>query len=239
MAQSDPSFTFAGKAVEDFGLFFVGKDPFKAAVRNYTNVVVPGRIGELTYEDDSMNNARVPYHFAGKSGAVARSRDFYSYLLSFKGYQLMTDEDHFFLGRPAGLTDGTAGAGYNSAACTIEFDMMPQRWLYDGDEWQTVTSGMVLDNPTWHKAKPLIEVVGTGTVTIGDNSVTVNYNPNRMYIDAENEIVYDPDQGTNYGTYANVSGDFLPLAPGTNTITLTGFSATGNVVRIKPRYYDL
>lgn len=90
-------------------------------------------------------------------------------------------------------------------------------------------------NPTLFASKPLIRVTGTGTVGIGDNTITVASGYTYVDIDSEIQDCYCGTQNANsLVTFSNRK--FPELQPGINGISLgTGVTS----VQITPRWFRL
>ena len=127
-------------------------------------------------------------------------------------YQLTPQEIELLLG------DNNIWA--NSGDVTIEYGTSP---LY---------------NPTEFDAKPLIKVVGTGTLRVGDTTVTITGTAGQtIYIDCETMEIYKLVDGTPQSAASLVSfsgNDFPVLEAGSNTVGLgTGITS----VTIIPRWW--
>ena len=101
----------------------------------------------------------------------------------------------------------------------------------------TATGPVNLVNETDFEARPLLSVTGTGTVTVGDVTITIGGGGSQMYIDC------DIDEAWSYsgGSMVNRNGDvsmssteFPSLPPGANVIT---FSAGITQVLVTPRWW--
>ena len=121
-----------------------------------------------------------------------------------------------------------------SAALTLNFDCMPQRWLLSGDMPQTYTANGSIHNPTMFASKPLIRAYGTGTFTI--NGVTVSITAANQYTDIDCELMDCFKGSTNCNSNVVLTnGEFPTIAPGTNSITKSGITS----LVITPRWWTL
>ena len=92
-----------------------------------------------------------------------------------------------------------------------------------------------INNPTQFPSKPLIRVTGSGTVSIGDNTITIASGYTYVDIDSEIQDCYCGTQNANsLVTFSNRK--FPELQPGINGISLgTGVTS----VQITPRWFIL
>ena len=108
---------------------------------------------------------------------------------------------------------------------SIAFEVMPQQYSVNN---QSIS----LDNPTSqigifysgnYKALPLLEVTGTGNISITTNGKTFTYTglTGTIYIDCNHCLVYSGNN-PKINKLANFSGDFIQLIKGLNAIDLTG-----------------
>lgn len=105
----------------------------------------------------------------------------------------------------------------------------PGGWepYYDGSD--------VIKNPTLFPSKPLIRVTGSGTVGIGDETITIASGYDYVDIDSEIQNCYCGNQNANAAvTFSNRK--FPDLQPGLNGVTFgTGIES----VQITPRWYRI
>ena len=106
----------------------------------------------------------------------------------------------------------------------------------ESSEWEQYYSGAThIKNPTLFTSKPLIRVTGSGTVSIGDNTITIASGYTYVDIDSEIQDCYCGTQNANsLVTFSNRK--FPELQPGVNGISLgTGVTS----VQITPRWFRL
>lgn len=105
----------------------------------------------------------------------------------------------------------------------------PPGWepYYDGSK--------TIKNPTLFPSKPLIRVTGSGTVGIGDETITIASGYDYVDIDSEIQNCYCGNQNANAAvTFSN--REFPELQPGLNGVTFgTGIES----VQITPRWYRI
>lgn len=106
----------------------------------------------------------------------------------------------------------------------------------DPDGWEPYYDGaQQIYNPTLFASKPLIRVTGSGTVGIGDETITIASGYDYVDIDSEIQNCYCGNQNANAAvTFSNRK--FPELQPGLNGVTFgTGIES----VQITPRWFRL
>ena len=94
-----------------------------------------------------------------------------------------------------------------------------------------------LVNETDFEARPLLSVTGTGTVNVGDVTITIGGGGTQMYIDCDIAEAWSYSGGNMVNRNGDVSmssADFPSLPPGANVIT---FSAGITQVLVTPRWW--
>lgn len=212
---------------------------YPAGQRSVTKATIPGRNGDEVQDDGTYANVVQPYEvwfngvpFGGFNAGAARIAN---WLLGPGGYQKLEDSYDpeayrmaLFTG-PMDITNWMLRRG----RATLEFDCKPQRWLKQGQEPLTVTSGQTLYN-SWRTAKPLLQVTGNGTLNIGTKSITISGTSGEVTIDCD---VKDAWQGINNmnNNIEVANRDWPTLPPGETEILYTGLTS----VKITPRWWRL
>lgn len=228
------TFTFGGVNSADFGVYDAGSSVWNGAERVVERVKVPGRNGELTISDGSYQNITLEIRAYIKAGMREFLPMLREYLLSVPGYAELEETTHPDEYRMAMFVGPFEPEEYDrtGAYIPLTFDCMPQRWLKSGEQTWTYTSAGVLRNPTRYKAKPLMRLYGTGTLTVGQQALTVSAADGYTDIDCETWNAYKGAENCN----GNVTFEKPPeLLPGDNNITFTGFSG----VEIIPRWWTI
>lgn len=227
------NFTFNNTAINIVGFYVLDRIGFTVAKRDYDSIVVPGRNGELTVDNGRWKNVSCKYQCYLQNGYVEKIISIQNQLSQI-GYRRLTDTLEPTVYRMARFTgiDEIKIKDNDMARFDVNFDMMPQRFLLSGETETTIsTSGSTITNLGTQPTKPLIKVSGNGTITIGGKTVTVSGNSGTIYLDSETCRAYN-------GTTAKddkVTGPYLELPTGTNTVAFTGFSN----VKITPRWWTL
>ncbi len=189
--------TYAGKNIADFGVFIAGDGAYDSPEKVGETIHIPGRNGAMFLSDGSWENIEVVYpafigtmdenNFRTQMGALR------AWMMAQGGYNRLEDTyhpDEYRLGIYSAAIE-TVPTQYNRAGSfELIFNCKPQRFLKSGDEPITLTQNTPIYNPTLFNAKPIIKVVGNGTVTIEPYQFTVTDNDGELWIDSELMDVY-------------------------------------------------
>ena len=205
--------------------------------RKQEKISVVGRNGDLLIEQDAYENVMQRYDIyvsAEKPRLPTISHTVAEWLM-VKGYQRLEDSYWLDTFRLASYTGGAEISNILNrfGRATIEFDCKPQRFYKSGDFFVDLENGGTLLNPSPYTAKPILVVQGSGsgTITAGDNTITLTDCDN-ITIDCDIMQVY---QGTT-NKNRTASGAFPVLPAGQTEITWTG-GVTG--ISLKPRWWTL
>lgn len=229
-------FSLKGVPSTRYGIIISGAGAYAAPARSYESVSVPGKNGDVFFDNGRYENIIVPY----EAGVMTASKvdDFRAWLLSHTDYCRIEDTYHpneYRIGKPVNGLIPDMQVMLKMGKFTVYFNCKPQRFLKAGEDARTFTASGSISNETLYTAKPLIRVYGTGTLRIGSVTVTIKSH-SLSYIDLDCEIQDATCGATNANSYIALSGDSYPvLAPGTNSITITGLSR----VSITPRWWTL
>lgn len=238
---------YDGVNSSDYGVFISGEGTFNSPARRGEVIVIPGRNGSLFMDEGVFEN--IPGKYPAFIGTKSET-DFYDKLAAFKSailsrgnYKRLSDSYHPDEFRLATYRSGldVDPEHYNRAGgFTLEFDCKPQRFLVSGETPQTFAASGSITNPELFPSAPLLEIVGTGTLTIGDYSLEIDSNPGTIYIDADLVEAYSIDGG---GDLVSENGNVIyanhkapRIDPGTIAVTL-GAGITSVV--ITPRWWRL
>lgn len=230
--------TFDDKSSGEFGVWISGSGTFNAPARDVSMVAVPGRNGDLTFDNGRFQNITVTYPAFISRRFQPRVDDFRAWICSKKGYCRLEDTYHPDEYRLAIYKSGlnVAPTAYNYAGrFDLAFDCKPQRFLKKGALPITFTAAGIIRNRTLYEARPLVRCYGTsGTVTI--NGVKISVTGLSAYVDLDCDLMeaYEGSTSRNGTTTLNNS-KFPVLSPGDNEITFTGFTS----VVITPRWWTI
>lgn len=208
--------------------------------KDYEVTHVPGRNGDIVIDQGSWQNVSRKYNLAMDAGKISYTEvasKLVQWLHSASGYARLEDsyEPDFY--RMAMYKDsGSISNIYNKAGqIEIEFTCKPQRYFKSGEIADIFTTSTEYRNPTDFPAKPLIKIhgSGSGTVTIGAYTVTINDILDGMIVDSEQQDTYK-DQ-TNCNSKVSIP-EYPKLVSGNNTISISGEVTS---IEIIPRWWTL
>ena len=253
--------TYNGRDLEDFQVICLGRGTFNAPARDIEQVHIPGKSGDLLFDNGGFQNVPLVYpdcHILTEFDRnMAALRNF---LLSSPGYHRLEDSynpDEYRMAEFRGPLDAEAhtARGNDSGKFSLTFNCMPQRWLKEGEEEIELAATQVLYN-RWQTAKPIwtvrlpaggsvtitiVPVNGSGSgilqTTVANSGTTLN----RYRIDTETGVVYKygdyewSDRGTNGA--ADVSGS-MPVIGGFGEYEVRVAGLTGDAFcKIIPRWW--
>lgn len=234
---------YNGKPLTDFSLYISGHGTFNSAERDVKKVEVPGKSGDLIFDNGRFKNVTITYKDAfilendDDLPAFARKiRALSTFLKSSPGYHRLEDTYHPDEYRLAACTTDIDPEVYYLIAgqFDLEFDCKPQRFLKTGEKPVTYTAKGKIFNPTTLNAKPLIRVYGYGEVGIGEETFTIASHE-QEYIDIDCDMMDCFCGAVNCNSYVTLNSDDFPiLTPGAN-----GIEFSGNVTKviITPRWW--
>lgn len=174
-------FTFGGIKSSDYGIYISGEGVFNAPKRDVEKYSIPGRNGDFILDNGRFENIEVRYpvfnYEKNLSDFETKLANFRNALSAKKGYQRLTDTFHADEYRMAAFVEGVevVPIKYNTASeFEIVFNCKPQRFLTSGETTTAVASGGSVSNPTLFESKPLLEVVGHGTINLGGEDIILN-----------------------------------------------------------------
>lgn len=230
-------FTFNGRDSSDFGVHISGSGTFDAPKRDIEAVSVPGRDGDLLFDNGRFNNIQVVYPAFIVSDFSRHFGDFRAFLLSNPGYHRLEDTYHpeeYRVAQFKGPIDPDLGALNRHGQFDVTFECKPQRFLKSGEEVAEYTADGFIQNPTLYASKPLIRAYGTGTFYIGAYGVTITAADGYTDIDCDIQDAFKGTTNCN-GNIRLLSDGFPKIEPGTQGIDLTGITK----LEITPRWYTI
>lgn len=233
-------FNFNSKDSRDVGIIVKRKNSLDIPERDLEYVPVPGRNGDLIFDNGRWKNIPVDYDCRIFSpGAVeglnenlpmTYTRHDLSDMLHGDAtyYRLFDsyDPDYFRLASYAGGINFDELAHVSVMDCKVSFNCKPLRYRWDG--LQTITrtynGSSSLDyiiNPEKLPSKPIIRMYATTdnaqvAVSIADENIIVNNVDGYVEYDAETQNCYKGATNMNNNCFAT----FEQLKPGINTVTV-------------------
>ena len=240
----DNGFSFGGKATWDFKIARVERYPNSpGAIRRYKTYSIPGRNGDLHFDEGSFENYTQPYdvYFHASDLANVEAHVVKAWLLSTAGYQRLVDAydpGHYRMAKVAGEIN-IRNYFNRYGKFTVSFDCDPRAFLLSGDAPVEFPAPGELKNPTAYTALPLIAVVGNAPGTVSVNGITVQIKvlSGTIFLDCENENAYsvrgEAPTNENGSIYAP---RFPSLGPGSNSVAFSGGITS---VTITPRWWEI
>ena len=214
---------------------------YVAPKRSYETVHVPGRNGDLVFDNGCYENVRRSYEVSIGSHVTDYTtlmRDVMDWLHRYVHFRLEDSYEPDYY-RIAFLPEEVEFSNlfHHGGKATLEFECKPQRFLNSGRNSITYTaSGGSITNPTWYDSEPLIRIYcnGDGKVTIG-SYYTINVKGITDYVDIDSEIQDAYSGEKNMNGQVEVYGGF-PILEADKKMTIT---TSGNVTKLEvtPRWY--
>lgn len=220
--------------------------------RRYTVEQIPGRSGDLLFDDGAYDNVEQVYEVYIRKGENAASfqkacNEVAEMLLKPSGYQKLMDPfdpDVYRMAYFAGPTN-IANILNQFGRAELVFNCKPWRYLKSGDDLVVIDiDGGTITNPTEFESEPLIRITGTDgapiTIGIGNYTITIPELVDGMIIDCELMDCYKGTTNLNSLITLSPTHKFPKLVPGENNITVTGDQQYGGYhVEITPRWRTL
>ena len=226
--------TFNGQSLADFHTFWDGSQLFVTPEKDVQFFEVPGRNGELTISNNRYKAKEISVNCFIRENFRSNFANLVDFLYSQDGYQRFENSkepDVYQMASFVSAIEPNTGAFLHYGDFTLVFKVYPQKWLKMGENAIDVTN-LTLINPTHQLALPLLECVGTGSITINDSVLTLAANTTTTFIDCEIEDAYEGNINRN-GDLTIVNG--FPVLTDSNTISMTGFTS----VKLYPRWWRL
>ena len=226
---------FNGKMLSDFDVFYDGTESFGIPEKDISFYSVPGKNGDLIISNGRYKNKTVPFFCFIKKDFRKNFEALMNFLETQEGYcrlEASAEPDVYCMATYSKEIDPRLTIRFVYGDFTLRFNRKPQKWLKSGEHEIEINDSMVLLNPTLQNAKPLIEITGTGTITINDSEMVLDENTSSVIVDCEMEDAYE---GTiNRNGNLHVTNGFPVLKAGENTVVVEGCS-----IKLTPRWWRL
>lgn len=232
---------FNGVSSLDKGIHVEHPPGYTIPEKDYDVIHVPGRNGDIVIDNGSYKNVSRSYEIA--IGSLAMSFEYISdaissWLSSAIGYGRLEDsyEPNYYRMAMYRESADIENILFHAGRATINFDCKPQRYLKSGDRPVLIVSSGVLRNPTRFTALPILTVHGTGsgTIRIGNYTITISNIGTSMIIDSELQDAYRGSTNCNSDTI--MPNGFPKLLPGDNQVTLSGGITSMEVI---PKWWTI
>lgn len=134
--------TYNGVDLSTFGLYVSGNKTFDAPERDVDKVEVPGRSGDLIFDNGRFKNVELHYEYcfiaSNTSDFDTNFSNLKNFLLSDPGYHRLEDTyhpDEYRMAAFLGPIEVSMDASLEIGTFDLVFDCKPQRYLKSGEEW--------------------------------------------------------------------------------------------------------
>lgn len=228
--------TFGDISLIDYGCWYDGSNYWNKPEKMVDTFSVPGRNGDLSVDTESYSNIERSFNCHINDNFPSNYKSLIDALHLKSGYQRFEcseDPDVYCMALFSSEINVSPGQLFKWGTFPLNFNFKPQKWLKLGENPILIVSSATLVNPTSMTALPKIEVVGTGSITIGTSVLTLATNTSTTIIDCEMEDAYE---GTiNRNGDLTITNGFPKLVSGNNTVTVSGFTSC----KITPRWWRL
>lgn len=226
--------TLGNVSLSDYHCYYDGSQMWKKPQRLFDMFNVPGKNGDLAIDQGNYSNVTRSFNCYIRNNFDANYSALIDELSSVQGYQRFEcseEPDVYMMAVFKDQIDPDMWQYNREGTFSLTFDFKPQKWLKTGEIAIDVTN-LTLINPTHQSALPLIEVIGTGSITINDSVLTLANNTSTTYIDCEIQDCYEGTLNRN-GDLTVVNG--FPVLTDSNTISVSGFTSC----KLYPRWWRL
>lgn len=224
---------------EDYMAYVVPSNIFSRPKRDVEVVTVPGRNGDLVYDNKRYNNQSITYNVIIMDDFADNFDNLSNDVMALVGYQRIYDTAHpneYRIGYVEEDLNPITLPYFKTGKCELIMNCKPQRYLLSGETEVEYTGDGTITNPTNFDANPVIRVYGYGTLGIGATSIIVSQN-SFPYIDIDSETQDAEYQGANANEYVQFVDDMKPtLSAGANGIDIDSHMSK---VVIQPRWWVL
>lgn len=241
-----------GTDMIEHGVWLNGSGAYNAATRDVTTVKVPGRNGDLIFDNGRYENVTIEYpcfirRNALKGEAFLHMRKALSFLHGYVRIEDTYRPDGYRMGRIIdGINPSTIVWTQDAVFFTLKFDCKPQFFLFDGEIETEVTSSKVFKNDVAY-ASPLFRVYGYGYFQVVCNGTPYFVHvedPSPLapeYIEIDFETGDASDGGINnlnrYVSLVNPGQDFPLIEEGFTVSFGTGSGNAITKIGVTPRWW--
>lgn len=234
---------YNGVKTDDLYLKIVNDMQFTSAEDDIDFIPVPGKDGEVAIDKQRKKGIDFPIPVQLK---LPKGTNVISHVPKItKAYKtkkwgvlkISTDPDYYYMAMMFQRFD-VAETLKTFGKSVLNFKLKPFKYHVSGEDYITVTQNKTITNNFDFDSKPLIQVTGTGDVTLQKNGkdwlILTGLDGTTVYIDSEAKVVYDSNMlAQNKKMNAGLRPMFPLLDESENTITWTGLATS---VKIKPRW---
>ncbi len=223
------SFNFLGKdSYADFGIHIERRPVIPKPQRNIEYIEVPGRSGSLKVDDESYKDIVIPVQCGFRNTNVAsKAEEVKSWLDGGEGQLIFNNQpDRYYLAHVSEQMDIRQEFKI-LGKFVVNFRCRP--FQYDtNNEVITLTLPGTVFNPGTLNSEPIINVTGSGDITLTINQVSIQLSEvnESITIDSCLKDAYKDTMLQN----SKMNGDFPILKPGLNSITWTGAVSSVQII---------
>ena len=232
-------FVYNGESSLDHGMYIGGQRTFNAPQRDVTKVAIPGKNGDLIKDNGRWLNINVPYNIVIMDEFKYRADEVRAWLCEPKGYARLEDTYHpesFRLARFGSSIDFATSAWNKVGRASIVFDCMPQRFLKSGENFEAVSNGLSIFNPTRYPSKPIVRVTCSGSGSVIVNGYEIELTDISTYVDIDSELQDCYVGQQSYNNKVALGNGFPLLKSGRNVVF---WSSGVSAVEIMGRWYTV
>ena len=230
--------TLNGKSSKDFNVYLSDAEAYGMPERDYESIQIDGRNGDLIIDNERYKNRDITFPCIIVDNFTENFAAFIGYILNQKGYiriESTFNPEEYIFGVYNGQVNPKTKTFGNKGTFEIAFNRKPQRYIKKGEFAIEYSGNGTILNAYTGIALPLVRVYGIGSVSIGENTITVNSVDGYVEIDCEAQDAYKGTTNCNGNITLN-NGKFFELTPGINNIVIeSGISK----VEITPRWWRL
>lgn len=227
-----------GKSSKDFKVYLSDAEQYGMPERDVETIDIEGRNGNLVVDNGRYKNREISYPCIIVDNFMENYSAFIGYILNQRGYiriESSFNPDEYVLGVYKGKIDPKTTVFREKGSFEIDFERKPQRFIKKGEIPIEFSSNGNLFNTYTGVALPLVRVYGTGSISIGNTTITVNSVNQYVDIDCDIQDAYKGTTNCNGNITLN-NGRFFELEPGLNNISIgNGISK----IEITPRWWRL
>jgi predicted phage tail component-like protein len=217
------SFTFANKdSFLDFGIYLTKMPTIPSPKRRVTTTQIFGRNGTLKYDEGTYDDITISLECGFVGNVFSRLNDIKAWLFESGSSSLMFsfENDKKYIAQVVNNIDFEI-AIRKFGQFVVIFNCEPFKYAVSEPKVNITNSGTALINNGTIACQPIIEVYGSGdiTLTIGSQQMQLKGISNKIILNSVLQDAYD-DNLTNLNL--KVTGEYFVLPVGSNNVSWTG-----------------
>lgn len=229
-----PKIKFGNIDFSGDGAYIWGAGEYSAPTRSVDMIEVPGRNGDLLFDNGNYNNTTARFSVIITKD-IPKNTDRLKYLLySQKGYQRLYDSDLKGFYRVAAFNSGFDLTEIDAGVVHIEFDCKPFKYDILGDNSVVFSYEGSIYNKYFEPSRPIITIYGSGEgyVQIGSKHIAVFDIDEYVTIDTEMQDAFKGEENKNN----TINTADVSLEVGENSVSFGGGVTR---VEIVPRWVTI